>query len=452
MFIDSHDAFLEAQFEDSVRQRFARLKLEDGMPSGDVVAKAILLDRRHAGVPAERLAELSAQELVDAYAEVTWVLFEARSGGDATLPFGTVATSERAGGLKIGGCHYMLDAGRPGLHEMEGMRRDAHGPNLELLQALIRKKTRRLACRRLGVPHAASIFDNMPRELLQFDPCEDAGGVVLQREAYGSGAERFCAATYWQLDAFADAIVVDMRKFWKSRRQIAARAAVVRKAAEAEIRNAELGAPLCLRQIAVDLSMQDLEPAPSLYVEFHGLDEALRPGVILDFAPGNHEEWRANVSFRQKYRSEDAAQLRALGADGWIEPTAAAMAAMTPGGAAAALAPLVTGQEAYVAIPTAQGTMHATLFWREGTIKVEIDVPGVFSWFHNTVELKKAGLPETIVNILPGRPMSDVFSQPLASAGTITDASPLNDGGMRLRVEEPQEQALRVELATGRIW
>jgi hypothetical protein len=452
MYIGSNDAFLEAQFADKVRVGFAPLKLENGAPGGDVLAAALLLDRRRAEVPAERLLELTNNQMIDAYCDLTWLLFDAKAGGQVTLPFGTEATSERRGGLKIGPCHYMLDASKPGLHAMESVRRDAHGPNLDLLQTLIRRKTRRLACRRLGVPHPAGIFDNMPRHLLQFPPCDDAGGVVLQREAYGTGAERFCAATHDQIDEFAESIVSDMRQLWSARRAVAERVEIIRSAAMAAVADADPAAPYTLKTIAVDLSADDGKTAPCLYVEFNGLDEALRPGVVLDYAPGRSDGWSPRVDFTQRYRREDADKLRALGADGWIEPVAASVAALAPGGAVAAFAPLATDQEVYIVIPTARGTMHATLFWREGTIKAEVDLPGVFSCWGDTVEITKAGLPETVITALEGRPMSDVLPAPLASAGLITDASPLNNSGMRLRFEKPEDQALRVNLSTGKVW
>jgi hypothetical protein len=96
--------------------------------------------------------------------------------------------------------------------------------------------------------------------------------------------------------------------------------------------------------------------------------------------------------------------------------------------------------------------MHATLFWSEGTIQAEIDLPGVFFWSRNTVELTAPGFPDSVVASLEGKPLASVLPTSIASGGTIRKVSILGSGGLRLTLEEPTYRELRVNLSTGVVW
>lgn len=230
-------------------------------------------------LPHQALPAFSDDELFDLASQVIDTLND--SGSRTTLPFGTVLESRELGEILIGGERWTLDAGQPGLHPVWTTRRDAHGPNLELLHRLIAKKTRNLACRCLGLPQPVLVCDVDERNLLHFAPLAEAGEVVLQCWANGTDAPRFCGALPEQIEAFAEAIVKDMRVFWKRRRSIARQAAEVRAIANSHVadNDAEVDA------IIVDMSFQSDDNNLDFHVHYIGVDVALRRGLVLGFIP-----------------------------------------------------------------------------------------------------------------------------------------------------------------------
>lgn len=448
MYITGNDTFVEAQFDSRLRDLFGDAEL-NGTPVVEPLYTAINVDRRLAGVELGALLELTTEAVIDACGELFWLLHSAEGGGSIDLPFGTVATNDRPGGVKIGHQMYVLDAGRPGLHEVEMVDSAARGLNLDRLQARIAHKTRKLACRRLGVPAGAFVCDNTPRQLLQFPPCEEIGGVVLQRQAYDSGAERFCAATAKQIDAFADSIVADMRKLWTGRKIVGTRVAEIRAIAEQAVLEADRAHPVSLRAIAVDMSWESGTTAPSLYVEFNGLDEALRAGTILDYAPSGFDDWAPRTLWGQKYRHEDAAALKQQGADARIDDVAAAIRSIAPDQMRKALAALTSEQEARFSLSTETGPMHVTLYWHEGMIEAEASCPGKFEWCKSSLETHGVVHSEDEAEALIGQVASEVVDLPFELASQIIKAEALFRGGFRFKV--PVGHKL-VNLTFGRIW
>lgn len=139
------------------------------------------------------------------------------------LPSGTTLETQNTGEIQIGGEEWVFIAGQPGLYPSAMAPRGATGPNLDLLHKYILRKTRKLACRRLGLPKPVFVCDTDARHLLHFDPLSEAGGVVLQLWSHVTGAPLFCAALPWQIETFADEIVKDMRRYGGVARTLPAR-------------------------------------------------------------------------------------------------------------------------------------------------------------------------------------------------------------------------------------
>ena len=450
MFIDNGLAFAEARLRSRLLLICKIIDAADGPALAEATLSAITIDMRTAYAKPATLGALDVDALFDA----AWNVREALHDGsevEFTLPSGTTAVSRTPGSLRIGDAQYVLDAGRPGLHPVETTRQDAHGPNLERLRALIERRTRRLACRRLGLPGASSIVINDVRHNLQFPPCAEAGAVVLQWRASETGADRFCAATPGQLAAFADSIVRDMRELWKHREAIGARVNAVRQAAEAHILDEHgPGGPVSITAIAVELCGDTGDQPVSLYVEMDSMDEALRPGRTMDYVPARarlDEPWfRFNDNLAS--RTEQLAELVTLGADGRISDLAAAVADAAPEGRQVVLARLGSDLDAQVVIPTGTGDLYATLYWQNGFIGVEVSLPGHLETYSDQIELR-ATLPATVTTAMIGRPLGDVIALPFRLPAPVREVEGRSEGWLRITIDHRHSL---VNCATGAIW
>jgi hypothetical protein len=447
MHIGDHSQFGAADLREPLRTVLGAMDVGNGTPLADALASALQLDLRMSGRkdgPAV-IAALTADEMISLAVDLEFALKYKNSS--FTLPLGTLVESREIADLRIGGEHWILNAGRPGLHPMESMRRDAHGPNLDLLLSHIERLTRKLACRRIGLPSPAHIVDTDDRQLLHFPPFAPAGGVVLQRWANGTDAPRFCAALPGQILELAKSIVADMRVMWTRRGDIAARAGFVRSLVEPAA--AEHGAEVQL--IAIDLRMQHNDANLDMYVHYLALDEAMRPGPVLDFIPcRDHitpEFYSAPIGV--VYRREDIEVLRNLGADGWIDDMAAAIAAAAPDGAASVFAQLATSYEATVVLPTDAAPLFATLYWRDGLIRAEMSMADGLDFCRGQLDVPGLMLPDHMQGqLVPPRKVDDLAKLPFECPCTVIHAEP-RDKGARLELELGKRL---IELSSGRIW
>lgn len=364
-----------------------------------------------------------------------------------TLPLGTQVEPDMPGSIRIGAEIWTTDAGRPGLFPLEMVRRDAHGPNLVLLRDTISRAVRGKPWQRIGLPSPAFIVESDARHLLKFPPFQEAGGVVLQRWASETGASRFGAATPEQIDAFATSIVADMETLWKRRKAVAAQVALTRRIAHAKISDDAVG--VAVHAVAIDFEHQRKDDQLSFYVEFDGIDEAHRPGIVLDFVPagakGSHHPVPHGINGRRAERDT----LRAFGSDGEIDPLAEAVVMHAPEGPSAVLARLGTTFETDVAFTTDAGPVYATLFWRDGCVKAEITAPGRFAQYSDVFEWYEAALDEASVNALVGSPLSASVPLPFDAACFIADAAPSQQGGVKLGLEGGRSL---IDCAAGHIW
>ncbi|WP_242154014.1 hypothetical protein [Sphingomonas sp. BAUL-RG-20F-R05-02] len=437
----------QSQFETTrIPACYRHFVMGNGTSVADALSSALDLDLRISGrLDGAEVLNALREEEIDKLAAQLQVVFEVKHF-EFTLPLGTIVKSHAIGEVRFGGEAWALDAGRPGLHPAETMRRDAHGPNFDLLLAEIKRATRKLACRRLGFPQPVFIVDSEARHLLQFPPCQEAGGVVLQLWANGTEAPRFAAASSAQIIEFAESVVADMRTFWKRRKAIAIRAKEVRDLVDAVA--VEHDAEIQL--VAVDLSYQREDENIDMYVQYLAVDEAMRTGPVLDFLP-----CRDHITsefyfgpFGVTRRPEDLAKLRSLGADGRIDDMAAAVATVAPGGAAAVFAKLATEYETTFEVPTGGAPMFVTLYWRDGTIKAEISMAGSLDWCRTELEILGHSLPETVIDTLPGRTVERIAELPFACPCKVERAESLTRG-LRLRLQVGERL---IHLSSGRIW
>lgn len=416
MFLESIRQFDEAQVLNRLLKLFGYVDAGNGTPLAAALATALTRDASATRHALADILALDDETLAYAASHLLHALMNGKH--QFQLPFGTEVSNYEPGGVSIGGEELVLDAAREGLFPLQATRRDAHGPNLDLLRSLIRKKTRKLACRRLGLPSPKTIVDSDERTTLQFPPLPEAGGIVLQFRTGSSGAPRFCSATKAQLETFSDTIVQDMRALWKRRAAIGRHADLVRRAAEGGIL-AECGpdADIKVTNVALELTSQREDEVPSVYVEYECLDECLRLGTAIDYLPTRNEPIPANLRNRprtERQRRADLDELMSAGATGRIDEMAAAIISAAPEGPASVLAILQNGHEAFVTIPTSVAPLFATLYWRNGTIVAEADCRGRLDYCRERLELRGVELPETIVDTIAGRPLSQIADLPFA--------------------------------------
>ena len=365
------------------------------------------------------------------------------------LPFGTVLESKNLGEILIGGERWVLDAARPGLYPVWTTRRDAHGPNLDLLHRHISRLTRKLACRRLGLPQPALVSDFEERHLLHFAPNAEAGDVVLQCWVDGIGAPRFCGALSEQVEAFAEAIVKEMRAFWKRRKDIARQGAEVRAIVDRFV--ADLDAEV--EAIIVDMSFQFNDDDLDFYVHYTGVDDAMRRGLVLDYIPasrrnliklGHHFGPCSQIALGH----EDLHALHSHGADGRITEIAAAILASGKVDSAQLLSQLARSYEVTFELSTAGAPIFGALYWAAGTIRAELSRHETLNWSRDRLELYGIEVPEAKLATTSGRPISVLAELPFGG-NILVDRIETIGSGVRLLIGE---KPLLIEPASGKTW
>lgn len=444
MFMEGQVQFATSALKERLEGLLDGADVGNGTPAADAVFSALEVDCRIAGSDLRPLIDCSDADLVNLAFDVVTTITEPRSRLE--LPHGTLIETQELGQIRIGGESWILDAGRPGLHPIETMRSDAHGPNLELLRRLVERLTRRLACRRLGLPHAKHVSDGDDRQYLHFPPCAEAGEVVLQRWANGTDAPRFCAALPEQIEAFAAEIVADMRAFWKRRKDIARQAAEVRTLAERRIS----GHDAAIEAVILELRGQADDADLDFYVHYQGLDSAMRSGTILDFFPARMRAFAHNFGAPAGVsdRFEERESLRRDGADGWISETAGAILSSALVDRTAILGDLSKSYDTSFVIPGSRTPTYVTLYWDDGMIQAEISMHGKMDWFRDRLELMGTEMPETMRTAMRGRPISAFADLPFGGDLIVEQVADLG-GGFRLHI---QQRRLLINLTSGRIW
>lgn len=401
------------------------------------LSAAIEIDARISG-DGDALAvvnSLNIAQIVDLADDLHYALENTSFSFD--LPSGSPCKSAGLGGVAIGKEIWVLDAGRPGLHPLQLVRRDAHGRNLQLLRDEITRRVAGKPWAGIGLPAPIFIVDNDARHLLQFPAFAPAGGTVLQRWADETGAIRFGAATPHQIEAFAASIAEDMKLLWRRRRAIAAEVKELRSRTEALL--AEGGDLGCaVSAIAVQLSQQREFATYDYYVQFDGLDHANRPGVVLDFVPSKYvsEGCELSLPYGVCGRREAFQHLLQKGADGKIDEVTASLLRVVPEGSTTILDRLSRDYETAVSFETERGPLYATVYWRSGSLEAEICVQGHFDWAGEVLEVySQDALSDEQLKAMIGGRVQDAFDLPIEIGCTIRAARQAGNGTVCLYVD-----------------
>lgn len=442
---------LQALLSNKCYSALGSRKLDNGTSLAAALASALILDlrisRNDDGDGVGIIDIMDDEAIADLGADLLIAL--EHDDHAFPLPLGTLVESHRLGSVRIGAEIWVTDVGQPGLFPAETVRRDAHGFNLQLLREAIAHEVDGQPWQRIGLPSPVHIADTQSRHLLQFPPYQEAGGVVLQRSASDTGAARFASAGPEQIEAFARSIAVDMKTLWERRETVHAQVDALRGTAQDNLPLDAYG--ISVRAVAIDFENQrDLEYL-SYYVEYDALDEALRPGIVLDFVPcvGGGLVAHYRLPYGVEDRRAQLTKLRELGAEGHIDVIAAAVVRHAAEGQAELLARLAERSEPVVTFATEDGPVYATLFWRGGCIQVEIDAPGRFLLRASELHLYGEAVSDVQADLMVGMPLHDFCCLPFAVESVAGKIYVGREGGAEIHFEATR--AL-VNCSTGPIW
>lgn len=442
------DELLAASLLEKFEAALGSFNLANGTSVASALASAVMIDLRNSrnedGI--EIIEGLDDGVIFDLGDELSHAIYHEHFR--FTLPLGTQVEPHQPGSVRIGGEIWVTEAGSPGLFPMEIVRYDAYGRNLDLLRESISKWVQGRPWQCIGLPSPCNISDYGPVNLLAFPPFHEAGGVVLQREVNSTGAACFAAAMPEDIKFLALSIANDMRAMWHRRQDIADQALAVRRIAESKIAEDAVG--VALHAIAIDLHRQHTADQFDFYVQYDAVDDAYRPGVVLDFIPAPFEGVHANhgAPHGAHGRREERDVVHALGADGEIDSFAAAVVRYAPEGQAEVLARLAIDYDTVVQFVTPLGPVYATLYWRNGCIEAEISAPGRIVKHGKYLEWYEEVFDADDVQALLGLTPFDVLPLPFDAKCTIKQATPLRRG---VKMQLNSNRFL-VNCATGRIW
>ena len=156
------------------------------------------------------------------------------------------------------------------------------------------------------------------------------------------------------------------------------------------------------------------------------LNGALRPETATIAAlPGVapiEQALEASAS-RQRALSDILLALRKRGGNCRVCPVALAAIDASTTGRAAALLEMARGWWAPLDMPAATGMPDATLCWNEGNIELVANIGRYLHWQRGTLHIRDADLPDTVLGILPGRPLQDAMELPFPTPGVIVTST-----------------------------
>lgn len=379
---------LAATLIDRVRAATTGCSEWPGRTGSEALAHALALDIETAGATAEQVAAVTDDQLKDGTRQLHRALHG--DGASFRLPFGTAVTIGRPGSVEIAGRVFVRRPHSSGLHHIEATPTDVGGQTFESFRLYVLNWASSSNASHLGLPSPATIADGRVRQVIEFPPLAEAGGAVLQYDADMVDAARFCAAPARSLERFCKVVIKDLQWLWRWRAKVARRVEEVRAAAVAGIALADhYGRRAVVGRICVDGRSLARPEGLTLRVEYLGLDDSLRRGRLFETVAG-HDVVDGATMMRgpliNRWRTGVAARLHDLGADGWIEPRAAAVACAAGEGQRAVLARLGRDLETVVTIRSPQGEQDVTLYWSDGVVRADEPAAGGLARLWNAVD------------------------------------------------------------------
>jgi len=248
----------------------------------------------------------------------------------------------------------------------------------------------------------------------------------------------------------ATTIVEDMTAVWTDGQRLAEQ---VRAARRKGYSIAAAFKEINFHAVTIDTSPYR-PPGGHLSIELETWDHAFRRGIVsqscsiqdgsISMLYGSGTERNAGWLDR----SGAVAQVRALGADGWIGGLARAVLAAVPGGPAAVLRQLASSYEAVVTLKTDNASYQLRLHWTDGEICVSMRANGIMVITSGRVTLRDMTMPESLLLSLPGRPFYQIFDAPFRCESPITHIENVSSN----LVITPEPDRWLVNCRTSRFW
>lgn len=409
MLIENQGQFINSDLHERIDVLLADVDGGNGTPAAAIIKTVLAIDERISGNSYATYRFDTEEEIVYLSCEILGVL--QTEYGRFELPFGTVITTEKLGNIFIGEEQWAFHADLPGLHRIKFVPSAARGSNLKLLHELILRKSRKLACRRLGLPNPVVVYDNIEHSLLQFPPFDEAGNVALQTWGNGTFAPHFCAAMPSQIEAFAEAIVADMRWFYKNRARISRQGAEMRAIAKSRVS----GSDAEIDYIALNPAFQQHFPYLTFDVCYLATDVAMRRGRVLDqqlpLQPSaGISRFKCSKVFDLAATSDE---LRRHGADGYISQLVTSILASSHFDKAKIIETLSKSYDYKVALDANPSPIFVEIYWQSGLIDAQVYIPNTMILHESYCELAiSCDLPETFKSTLQGSSISKLINLP----------------------------------------
>lgn len=391
---------VEAMLGSRLRQVFGSRTVGCNANLAAVFASAIAIDLRLKAPksdPARRLASLADGEVSDLGDHLAAAFGpEVIDHGDQPdlefeLPFGSVV-EVWFGVPSIGEEFWVTEHGRTGLVPYLSVGRAIASPNLKKLRSHIRKLVSNHPCRAIGLPSEFWRAGFHERSRVQFPPFAEAGGVVLLCDPDWGGIP-FEAAPQGEIRSWAKSLAFTMRGMWRERPIFATIAEWIGEVAHATA--ARIDTTVSAIIIDCGAPLNKMQPEFGLfatYIAYDGLDDALRRGLVLEPI---EDPWSYMDGELVLQRRQQLSDLREVGANGRITALARWVAKASPLGVAGELARLAEQMEIGIVIPLGASTLFARLWWSNGVIEAEVEIPPILKWSGTEVQVTEHGIPET---------------------------------------------------------
>lgn len=430
---------------------FARLRLNDmrigddlgnGTPLSDAAASLLAAELARQGNKAARRPEdtvsAASEELVRACIGAVRDLLNSGGGrGDTRiLPSGTKVEGGYHTGINIGTTSLVPVRGRPGLHGYGEWEAAPGNPGAAALKKAVVAAMGKLP--KMDVPHPTlddiSVrSDYRHRDVLSI-PMRGGPGVTYQHDEMISPAETLLDI---EIALIASTAAEKAKDVWKDREKIDAEYARVMEEIEPVIAKAQAqGLPVRLSGVKLQRGYGRVDVRPQIEV----LGNDLKPTTWTPFVGGNSTLAKVveNQMTTQRQRKKVLDQSEERGSRGRIDCVTLAAVRAYADDPEEVLRRMAVSRRLTIREGRAGGTWRGgkptqkhnplRLTWRNGRIESSFAFTDSILWQQGTLMVKNTSFPQTVIEQLPGKPLTALLDHPFVSAqDRIRSIRPMKD-------------------------
>lgn len=413
--------------------------LGNGTPLSAAVATAIAVDMASRGVKiarhaAERVAEITDDQLRAAIAAFRECLAHRNTQTSHALPYGTVMAASYQAGVKIGANHYIPLRGMPGLHE-RGTAGLSDAPGRLLLRQEVHRAMAALPASDVPAPGIDDIVVESRwrwRDSIRI-PMRGGPGVTFVHEQHIPLTE-----TMLDIDIALQAgeIAEIARTILRQRDEVDAEYRTVLGAIQPLLDRAQReGLHFVFKGVNIDRRHGRTVATP----KFETLGHDLRPEIWEAPTYGSKDLVKTvtNQLVVQRRRKRVMDEAGRAGARGRVdEVTLRAIEALTDDPAATLRQ--MAGRRNVVIQGGRRGAKSdpVRLSWKNGRVESSFAITARASWNYGRLVIKGVDLPDTVLDTLPGKPVSALVEHPFLDGGhTIRSITNHGRGWMFVNIE-----------------